>query len=173
MDNDIKNLFQHFGASGEGYREIRQQTESEQASGRWPLLKSLNIAAVADQLSPAAMQPATPFSTDSFVLSNQLNTLAARATSSPQHETKVKRWPAATAQPIPQTSMQVHTEQGRPEHSIASQHTISSVSTFATLGKEQQEDSLTALFDRILNVKAPVKAETNPLDSLFRNLLKS
>ncbi|MFZ6772765.1 cellulose biosynthesis protein BcsP [Undibacterium sp. SXout7W] len=43
MDDDVKNLFQRFGQSTDGYQEINRQTDSEQAKQRWPLLRDVHL----------------------------------------------------------------------------------------------------------------------------------
>lgn len=45
MDDDIKNLFQKFGQSASGYREINRDVDSEQARQRWPLLRDVRVHA--------------------------------------------------------------------------------------------------------------------------------
>ncbi|MDE2430792.1 MAG: hypothetical protein KGM99_18895 [Burkholderiales bacterium] len=47
MDDDVKNLFQKFGQSTEGYQEINRDAESEQARQRWPLLRDVRVHAPA------------------------------------------------------------------------------------------------------------------------------
>jgi len=43
MDDDVKNLFQRFGQSTDGYQEINRQTDSDQARQRWPLLRDVRL----------------------------------------------------------------------------------------------------------------------------------
>ena len=43
MDDDVKNLFQKFGQSTDGYQEINRHSDSEQAKQRWPLLRDVHL----------------------------------------------------------------------------------------------------------------------------------
>lgn len=45
MDDDVRNLFQKFGQSTDGYQEINRESGSEQARQRWPLLRDVRIHA--------------------------------------------------------------------------------------------------------------------------------
>lgn len=64
IDGDVKNLFKKIGGVEPAYQELRRESRSEQARGRWPLLHSLQAeegAAPATEpgMAPPPLKPAT------------------------------------------------------------------------------------------------------------------
>ncbi|NDI86945.1 cellulose biosynthesis protein BcsP [Undibacterium crateris] len=182
MDDDIKNLFQKFGQSASGYREINRDVDSEQARQRWPLLRDVRVHAAtyaeddtdeAPEFSLSALTQQTQDAAaylketapDSRALAAQAEPLFRLDKSAPlvqpeiQPETQVRQT-AGINTPSPQRGQSLFS-------------TVAATPGIVPDVGQNRQRSVTAILDRLAKKPEQSKRIETPNQSFFKKIFRS
>jgi hypothetical protein len=170
MDDDIKNLFQKFGKSGDAYKEINREEVSEQAKQRWPLLRDVHISAV----------PVYPLKSDKAdgVLKSGGTAEISRpiAASQPRAEPvvavsapAVQIFPSrSVAETMPETKVVAATESPLLSRHLASRD----ADAIPAKPGDVEGETLNAVFARLLGPREEIRPVDASPNSFFKKLFK-
>lgn len=182
MDDDIKNLFQKFGQSASGYREINRDIDSEQARQRWPLLRDVRVHAAtyaeddADEAPEFSLSALTQQTQDAAAY---LNETAPDSRVLPTQIEPRFRFDQSAPLVQPETQLETQVRQTNAINTPSPQRAQSLFSAVAAtpeivpdVGQNRQR-SVTAILDRLAKKPEQSKRIETPNQSFFKKIFRS
>lgn len=182
MDDDIKNLFQKFGQSASGYREINRDVDSEQARQRWPLLRDVRVHAATyaeddtDEAPEFSLSALTQQTQDAAAYRKEV---APDSRALPAQAEPLFRFDQSA--PLAQPEIQPET-QVRQAAAINTPSTQRAQSLFAAVAAtpeivpdvgQNRQRSVTAILDRLAKKPEQSKRIETPNQSFFKKIFRS